>query len=58
MIILLSGGSAIPETCLPAPTIMLSFFVNISQKTGKPDSRIRNLVEARKQWKKKCSKKK
>jgi hypothetical protein len=51
LIIFLSGGSAITETCLEEPDVMLSFYVNISQKTGKPDSRIVNLMNARRKAK-------
>jgi hypothetical protein len=47
MIVYLSGGSSIPETHLPTPTIMLSYYVNASKATNEPDRRLREILEAR-----------
>lgn len=46
-----SGGSAIAETGIPDPSIMLSFYVTV--KNGKPDKRLRRILSIRKKTRKK-----
>lgn len=51
MIIFYSGGSAIAETGIDDPAIMLSYYVTV--KKGKPDKRLRRILDIRKRAKKK-----
>ncbi len=46
MIVYFSGGSAIAETGVPDPAIMLSYYVTV--KKGKPDKRLRRILTIRK----------
>lgn len=54
MNIFFSGGGSpwIPEIQLTYPSVMLSYWVNVNQKTGKPDSRFKKLTKIRKKGKK------
>lgn len=55
MKVFFSGGSPIVETSLDDPWIMLSYFVNVSRKTGKIDKRMSNILDIRKKERsKKC----
>lgn len=49
-----SGGGSpwIPEIQLDRPYVMLSYWVNVNRKTGKPDSRFVKLVKVRSKKKK------
>lgn len=51
-----SGGSPIPEDNLQGPDIMLSAYVNVNQKTRRPDSRLRTALKIRRRYNKKRSK--
>jgi hypothetical protein len=44
-----SGGSAIAETGVDDPYIMLSYYVTV--KKGKPDKRLRRILDIRKRAK-------
>lgn len=51
MILFFSGGSAIAETGIPDPSIMLSWYVTV--KKGKADKRLRRILDIRKKARKK-----
>ena len=49
MILFFSGGGSpwIAEKCLSKPTVMLSYFTNVNQKSKKMDSRFRRLLKVK-----------
>lgn len=59
MVFYFSGGTAIAETSLDPPAaIMLSFYNDVSKKSGKPGMRMKKIMRLRKKGKKRETSKK